>query len=92
MITSNEALERLIKEGRSGERERVRYEESCAQVPAGYLSAWDVCRIWGGSTESESPGDTAKRLVDTNDLPLMEIGIGRWVVTHSIKFGRETHG
>ena len=64
-----------------------RYEEACLSVPAGHLNAHDVCRLFSGQPYadwSKKPGQTARQVVKANWLPLMEIGAGRWVVSHSL--------
>jgi hypothetical protein len=86
-MSNNEALERFIRESSTDGRRQEKFEESCGRVPMGYLNAYDVCRLWhNGSPEDwrSSPGTTAKELIAALGLPLMEVGAGRWVVTHTV--------
>ncbi len=83
-----EEVEELMKNGNSNVRKREQYESACASVALGHLCAADVCRIWSEHDQSvwrQSPGTEARRLVRSLGLPLMELGLGRWVVTHTVE-------
>ena len=80
-------LDELIESGRSESRKREAYESACATVSLGHLCSSDVCRLWSERDQKvwrESPGTEARRLVRTLGLPLLELGQGRWVVSHAL--------
>lgn len=88
MEEEKDALARLAAENDKGERERARYETECARIPLGQLNAYDVCRLWdphGRAGWLTEPGTRAATLVKELGLPLMQVGMGRWVVTHTLQ-------
>ena len=81
-------IEQLWKAQQGQESRERAYEESCALVPVGHLSAPEVCRLFADEPAEEwrrSPGKRARELVQALDLPLMELGSGRWVVTFNLE-------
>jgi hypothetical protein len=81
-------IRQYLEAQRPEEVQQNKYEEECAHVHAGYLSAYDVCRLFAGqphSAWSKTPGQTARALVEERALPLMEIGTGRWMVRHTLE-------
>ncbi|WP_147381491.1 hypothetical protein [Nocardioides immobilis] len=63
------------------------YEEACRSVPLGHLSANDVCMLFhsGDTAEwADTPGSTAKALVESRGLPLMQVAPGKWVVAFTV--------
>lgn len=57
------------------------------QVPSGYLNNYDICIIWGGPEWAEFGMDGAttyaRDYVTKYNLPLLELGNGKWVVKYA---------
>lgn len=73
---------------RPEEVRRREYEQACRTVPSGMLSSHDVCRLFANQPYSEwskKPGQTARTLVTTLGLPLMETSAGRYMIAHTIE-------
>jgi hypothetical protein len=80
-------LQRWIESSKPEVLRQKQYEEACRLVPLGHLSANDVCMLFhpGDMTEwSETPGTTAKHLVESQGLPLLQVAPGKWLVAFGL--------
>lgn len=79
------AVWKLAQEQGGKNRENKRYEAACAQVPNGFLNAYDLLRLMEGQIgPREDAGRRARQMVKERGLALMELGDGRYIITHNV--------
>lgn len=79
------ALYKLAQEQGGKNREDERYEAACAIVQSGFLNAYDVLRLIDGQIgPRDDAGRRARQMVRDRGLALMELGDGRYIITHNV--------